>query len=98
MLPLRDQGVAQGAWICAGRQAASASGAGVVSARLPERLVRRYRSRADWTGLDGIGAQLTRRWQRWEVASHIIRIVPNLKPCTPLARRQVRVSEVSEVT
>ena len=55
MLPLRDQGVAQGAWICAGRQAASAGGAGVVSARLPERLVRRYRSRADWTGLDGIG-------------------------------------------
>ena len=85
-------------WIAAGRQAASADGTGVVSARLPERLVGRSRSRADWTGLDGIGAQLTRRWLRWEVASRIIRIVPRPKPCTPMARRQVRVSEISEVT
>jgi len=90
------------AWICAGRQAASAGGAGVVSARLPERLLSRYRSRADWTGLDGIGRDWTglerkpiSRWQSCEVASRIIRIVPNLKPCTPMARRQVRVSEVT---
>ena len=46
-------------WISAGRQAASAGGAGVVSARLPERLLSRSRSRADWTGLDGIGRDWT---------------------------------------
>ena len=51
-------------WISAGRQAASAGGAGAVSARLPERLVSRSRSRADWTGLDGIGAQT-----QWPVAA-----------------------------
>ena len=46
-------------WIAACRQAASADGTGVVSARLPERLLSRSRSRADWTGLDGIGRDWT---------------------------------------
>ena len=50
----------------AGGQAASADGAGVVSARLPERLVSRSKIARgldgigrDWTGLDGIGRDWT---------------------------------------
>ena len=91
-------------WISAGRQAASAGGAGVVSARLPERLVRRYRSRADWTGLDGIGRDWTGldgigAQTHWPlvalggvVTHHPHRSVP--QHCTPMARRQARASEI----